>query len=80
MQKLSIEEYFAELKKHDWFYEFSEDHTKWTKGKDNETRLKNLGCYELVYKEMYEDFVKFYDFKVENLKHRVPEPKLEDYL
>lgn len=79
MNKITVQEYYKLLKSHDWYYEFSNSHLKWQKGKENETKLKNLGCFDIKLKKMYEDFVAYHNERIDgNLN--IHQPKLENYL
>lgn len=37
-----VELYIKSLKAHDWFYEYSDDHRVWTRGKDQRRIILNL--------------------------------------
>jgi hypothetical protein len=39
---MNIEQFFNEASRHDWFYDYSDDHRVWTAGSDNQKRLYNL--------------------------------------
>lgn len=36
----TLDDYRAALTKHDWFYEFSDDHATWGNGRNQEARLR----------------------------------------
>ena len=37
---MDLVEYFKELQRHDWYYEYSDDHKGWEKGKNNLKRIQ----------------------------------------
>ena len=39
---MNIEQFFNEASRHDWFYEYSDDHRVWTEGVNNQKRLYDL--------------------------------------
>ena len=36
-----LKEYYQQLAFHDWFYEYSDDHSVWQRGSDKERQLMN---------------------------------------
>lgn len=42
MKTDTVETYLALLHSHDWNYEFSDDHSVWTRGREQEKRLMDL--------------------------------------
>ena len=50
---MDLVEYFKELQRHDWYYEYSDDHKVWEKGKNNLKRIQAVAqesevCYECI--------------------------------
>lgn len=41
-KELLKEQYIRELKLHDWYYNYSDDHRVWVKGKDQRVTIDNL--------------------------------------
>lgn len=41
-EQYSLEQYKLDLKRHDWFYQRSDDHSWFTKGRNEEDRLTRL--------------------------------------
>ena len=39
---MNIEQFFNEASRHDWFYDYSDDHRVWTAGNENKNRLYEL--------------------------------------
>jgi hypothetical protein len=58
-----LEKYIADLLRHDWFYEYSDDHSVWRAGKSERSRLIALAdtgksfkmAYDAVARYMNED-------------------------
>ena len=75
---MSIEEFFTKLQHHDWYYDYSDDHSVWTRGKNESRAIRNLCQENELFTRMYTDFAD-YMFKHES-RSIVDEPKLEDYL
>lgn len=54
---ITLQEFYDLLKTHDWSYQYSDDHRQWTKGRDEEQRLKSIvsqykgTAYEKLYQE-----------------------------
>ena len=53
----NIGEYFNRLSNHDWYYDYSDDHSVWKRGSANRDRLLNTAAEHPTYKEMYNEFV-----------------------
>jgi hypothetical protein len=51
-----INDYVRLLDTHDWFFEYSDDHSVWTKGKKAQTILTNKFKQSPVYEELYSAF------------------------
>ena len=41
-KELLKEQYIKELRLHDWYYNYSDDHRVWVKGKDQRVTIDNL--------------------------------------
>jgi hypothetical protein len=50
---MTLQEYYKELKQHDWYYDWSDDHTVWTKGRDNLNRLIGITRESRQHEELY---------------------------
>ncbi len=37
---MTLEQYIAALKAHDWYYEYSDDHRIWTEGRDHKAKIR----------------------------------------
>ena len=56
---MSLVEYFKELQGHDWYYEYSDDHSVWTKGRNKRHQLQALAQESEVMLRMYNDYADF---------------------
>lgn len=45
-----MEDYIKALKAHDWYYEYSDDHSVWTRGRASKVALNAM---QLVYDKAY---------------------------
>lgn len=52
---MTLEEYQKELKKHDWYYFYSDSNSVVFKGQDNEKRLKELAKTDESFKTAFEE-------------------------
>ena len=53
----NIGEYFNRLTNHDWYYNYSDDHSVWKRGNEYRDRLLNTAAEHPTYKKMYNEFV-----------------------
>ena len=53
----NIGEYFNRLTNHDWYYNYSDDHSVWKRGNEYRDRLLNTAAEHTTYKKMYNEFV-----------------------
>lgn len=79
---LTIEEYFDMLRRHDWFYEYSDDHSAWQRGQAGKVELRNLAKANEQFAIMLEDYNNYINAVISEgpKQETVPLPKLEDYL
>lgn len=69
----NIREYFDELSNHDWYYDYSDDHSVWKRGSANRDRLMNTAAKDSHYKKMYSEFSKWTQQKRER-------PTIEEFI
>ena len=55
----NIREYFKELRYHDWYYNYSDDHRVWKAGSANYDLIRDKSKENLTYKRMYNEFTKW---------------------
>lgn len=79
---MTVEEYFKELRSHDWFYEYSDDHSVWRKGLDNRSKLYSLAKENDVFALMLNDYNHYINAVIMNgpQQEEVSIPELKDYL
>ena len=56
---MTPEEYYVELERHDWFYEYTDDHRVWQLGKANLARLQSIAQENPVLLGLYEAFSEY---------------------
>ena len=76
---MDASEFFKLLEKHDWFYQYSDDHRAWTKGSDEARRLQAIIQEDPLFTRMYLAYSD-YMFKPLDEREGLVKPKLEDYL
>jgi len=76
---MDIQEFFKLLENHDWYYQYSDDHRAWTKGRNENQRLQSIIQEVPLYTKMY---LAMSDYMFKPLEERkdLVKPKLEDYL
>ena len=53
---MNIEQFFNEASRHDWFYDYSDDHRVWTAGSDNQKRLYELARDNVTKEKIMSEF------------------------
>ena len=48
-----IDEYVNQLKAHDWFYDYSDDHVVWVKGREQANKLSAKAMSHEAYNQIY---------------------------
>jgi len=69
----AIGEFYSELLRHDWFYEYSDDHSVWRRGSQNQDYLRKKSYESLDYFKMFREYSKYISGKRER-------PYLEEFL
>jgi len=79
---MQIEEFFMKLRRHDWFYEYSDDHSVWQRGQAASYELRQLAKENDTFALMYADYNNYINAIVKEGPNQesVAVPKLEDYL
>jgi hypothetical protein len=54
-----IREYYSELSVFDWFYDYSDDHSVWTRGNEGKKVLYDKSYDSVDFYTMYREFVKW---------------------
>lgn len=78
---MTNEEFFRMLESHDWFYEYSDDHGVWTKGKENKKRIQATAQENPLFSRMYSEYVEYINAVVSHgpNQEKVARPFFEDY-
>lgn len=53
---IKLRDYWTKLNAHDWFFEYSDDHRVWTKGRDSESHIKACAKLSPEHQKLYDDF------------------------
>ena len=74
-ETFSLSELYDELVRFDWWYDYSDDHSVWTRGSEREKELERLA--ESLDESGKEMFFKFrYDYKM----GKIERPQLSDFI
>lgn len=57
---MTLREFWDMLNRHDWYYQFSDDHRQWSEGNKNDSQIKLLSDISSDHKKLYEGFCKHY--------------------
>jgi len=76
---MDASEFFKLLEKHDWFYQYSDDHRAWTKGRDEAGRLQAIIQEDPLFTRMYLAYSD-YMFKPLDERENLERPQLKDFL
>lgn len=77
----SIAEYYEMLKRHDWYFDFSDDHKVWEEGIANIRLLRAIAeANGADYKRMFDGFKQAYFSGAPWGTAKVEIPRLNDYI
>ena len=76
---MSPSEFFKLLEKHDWYYQYSDDHRAWEKGSNESKRIQAIAQEIPLFLDMYRDYSN-YMYPSFDDKENVTRPELKDYL
>ena len=51
-----LKSYYIMLKQHDWYFEYSDDHSVWRAGSDEQTRLREISRESIEHKKLWLGF------------------------
>jgi hypothetical protein len=76
---MDTSEFFKLLEKHDWYYQYSDDHRAWTKGSEESRRLQAIIQEDSLMTRMY---LAYSDYMFKPLEERegLERPQLKDFL
>ena len=76
---MEASEFFSLLEKHDWFYQYSDDHRAWEKGSTESKRLQSIIQENDMFTRMYLTYSD-YMFKPLDEREVLERPQLKDFL
>lgn len=76
---MTNEEFFDLLERHDWYYNYSDDHRVWKKGSEASKRLQAIIQENDLWTRMYLAYSD-YIFKPLQERQSLEAPKLEDFV
>ena len=76
---MEASEFFSLLEKHDWFYQYSDDHRAWEKGSTESKRLQAIIQENDMFTRMYLAYSD-YMFKPLDERENLERPQLKDFL
>ena len=76
---MEASEFFSLLEKHDWFYQYSDDHRAWEKGSTESKRLQAIIQENDMFTRMYLAYSD-YMFKPLDEREGLERPQLKDFL
>ncbi len=76
---MEASEFFSLLEKHDWFYQYSDDHRAWEKGSTESKRLQAIIQENDMFTRMYLTYSD-YMFKPLDEREVLERPQLKDFL
>ena len=76
---MDASEFFSLLEKHDWFYQYSDDHRAWEKGSTESKRLQAIIQENDMFTRMYLAYSD-YMFKPLDERENLERPQLKDFL
>jgi hypothetical protein len=74
-KQITIEEFYDMLEKHDWYYDFADDHRYWKAGKASLEKIKILTQKDSIFARLYLDYSTWIFSNSEKLK-----PNIKDYI
>jgi len=74
MTRMNIEQYFAECSLMDWFYDYSDDHSVWTRGNNRDRELSRIADGSPILEKIYSDF------RYRYTRGEIERPQLSDYI
>lgn len=76
---MDASEFFKLLEKHDWYYQYSDDHRAWEKGNEESRRLQAIIQEDSMMTRMY---LAYSDYMFKPLEERegLERPQLKDFL
>ncbi len=74
---MSLQDFYIKLEQHDWFYEMSDDHRVWQKGKDANNLLARQATIDPEYFKLYEAYRRYVFSGPEFGNEKKPKPRIQ---
>lgn len=68
---MSLKDYYQKLESHDWYYDYSDDYTVWSRGHRIHQQLKEISKLSKEHEQLYKEFVDY-------IFHGGNDPRLEE--
>ena len=78
MNDITLSKYYDMLSGHDWYYDYSDDHSVWQKGRDASEQLRRIAENGQEYKDLRLAFRAYYFSGDAFGKEKQPYPKKPD--
>ena len=75
---MTKQEYFVLCARHDWFYDYSDDHSVWRRGNDMQKIIREVSREMPDYEPIYKAWVSY--INALDTGNKLPVPKLEDFV
>jgi hypothetical protein len=72
---MNLAEFYNELERHDWFYQFSDDHGVWCAGERDCNRLKAIAETSPEHRKLMSDFAAYHYSGESFGKPQAPKPE-----
>lgn len=70
---MTRQEFFDKVNRHDWFYEYSDDHRVWREGSNSFDTIRNAMKENAEFRAIYDEFTAYYN------KERETRPTLQEF-
>tara|TARA_E500000178_G_C16312779_1_gene441275 strand:+ start:163 stop:399 length:237 start_codon:yes stop_codon:yes gene_type:complete len=74
MTDMNIEQFLTECLRTDWFYDYSDDHSVWNRGKERDNELRRIAEGSPILEKIYSDF------RYRYTRGEIERPQLSDYI
>ena len=70
---VELYDFYIKLCQHDWYYEYSEDYYKWTKGKEDYSLLKSFSERNEEHQELWNAYNEYISLRFDKNPPKKPE-------
>ena len=71
---MNIEQFYKACAQMDWFYDYSDDHSVWTRGNNRDRELSRIADSSPILEKIYSDF------RYRYTRGEIERPQLSDYI